>query len=56
MCRLLIDTLDLIPVRHYLLALSIVADVSLYNLLEFHLLEDAISSFIGTGLGLKVHY
>ncbi|KAK7279702.1 hypothetical protein RJT34_24759 [Clitoria ternatea] len=45
---LLLQSLSLIPISHYLLTLAFLLAYFLYNFLELHLLEDLFSSFSGS--------
>ncbi|GLU06799.1 hypothetical protein SLE2022_237930 [Rubroshorea leprosula] len=44
----LFNALSLIPISHYLLALSILSAIFLYNFFEFHFLHDLLTGFRGS--------
>ncbi|KAJ9552371.1 hypothetical protein OSB04_016416 [Centaurea solstitialis] len=50
--KLLIQALTLIPVSHYLLFAFILSIVFVYNLLEFHILQDLINAYGGGHVSL----
>ncbi|KAH9757944.1 AB hydrolase-1 domain-containing protein [Citrus sinensis] len=49
---LLFNALRLIPISHYLLALSLLFVIVIYNFLEFHFVEDLFSGFRGSPVRL----
>ncbi|PON36509.1 Alpha/Beta hydrolase fold containing protein [Parasponia andersonii] len=49
---LLLRALFLIPISHYLLAFLLLSLVFLYNFLEFHFVEDALTAFRGCPVAL----
>ncbi|KAF4384040.1 hypothetical protein F8388_018792 [Cannabis sativa] len=49
---LLLRALSFIPLSHYLLASLVASLVFLYNFLEFHLFEDALTAFRGSPITL----
>ncbi|KAK9077068.1 hypothetical protein SSX86_005403 [Deinandra increscens subsp. villosa] len=50
--ELLLTALSLIPITHYLIGIALVLSVMLYDLLEFHIVQDLMSGFRGQPVDL----